>query len=364
MRLPHLVLLLVIGGTATAVGAAADPIPGSAHESTAKVVVPAGVRAVVVDVDAGNVTVSAGTPKGSAREQWLLQQPKLTTSYRGGTLTIRGRCTENEVSAGSVYVGVPLRSCSIDLTLAVPAEATVNAVGDAVSVTGVRGEVKAQATSGVSLTRVGPGAVDATSDASTITLRSSHPSAVRLAANSGIALSDVSTGAVDVRSDSSSVSLTRVTAKQLTAQANSSISLQRVTATAASLTSDASTVAVTSTHLVGRLTIDANSSVSVQDTTARSADLRSSASTLDVRTSPLTDLVGSANSTVTVALPRVPQNVQLRSDASSIALAVPRSAYAVTSHSDAGTVTLRGIVIDDLAHRTLDLSANGDVTVN
>ena len=402
MRIPALAVGAVLTGLVTCATAGAGPLPGPLHESTVAVVVPAGVRSVVVDLDAGDVTMSAGASHGTAHKRWNLQEPKLTTSFHNGTLQLQGRCSENEVDAGVVYVGAPVNECGIDLTLSVPAGVAVNVIGDHVSLTGLQGGVRVHALDGVALTRLGPGPVDAASDTSTVSLRSSQPARVKLAANGGVVVTDVVTGGLDTRSASSTASLARVTAKTLSADANGrvsltqvrasvadlrssssslslsevkvvgalsgsangAVSLAQVTAATANVISDSSSVTISSTRLLRRLSVAGNGSVRVDHTTAGAADLRSYASSLDVSTSPLTAFVGSANGAVNVSLPRVPDHVQLTSDSSSLTLAVPRASYAVTAHSGTGSVDLNGIVIDDRAPRSLDLSANGNISVN
>jgi hypothetical protein len=433
------VLSLVLVALAASV-AAADPLPGSLHESTSRIAVPAGVQRVVVDLDAGDVTLRAGAPSGSVHKEWNLQEPRLTATTSHGTLRVVGRCDEDRLPLpGGGYVAT-VGFCRVDVALTVPAGVSVDLVADDVSVTGTRGATRVRAAGGASLTHLGPGAVDAVSEAGSLALRASNPSSTVVRSSSTLTLSDVRTHALRATSDAAGASLSDVRATALRLTASSATTLTRVSATSlqatseaggatltdvtthghlsvrassaaalshvraaslaatsdassveitdsefqgplvatgssrvstdhvraatATLTSQAGSVSVRSTRLVGRLVVGASSAVSVDGLQAAGADLTSSAGSLDVRRSPLADLRAEASSSIDVDLPTVPRYVGLDSEAGSLRLHVPRSSYAVITRSEAGQVTVRDIVIDDRAPRTLDLRASGDIDVD
>lgn len=395
----HLAVLTVL---VAAGAAAAGPVPESLHESTSAVAVPRGIRAVVVDLDSGDVTLGVGTPKGSAHKRWNLQEPRLTVTERSGTLRVVGRCDEDRAALPGGASVTTVGWCRIDLSLTVPAGVAVDVTGDAVSVSGTRGPVRVRASRSATISRVGPGAVDAVSDSSTLTLRDSTPATTVLRSSNALALTGLRTRSLSAVSDASTVTLSDVRAGQVVARASNALTakqatvsslsatsdastvtladvvstgevavrasnavrLDRVTAAGASLTSDASTVSVTATRLAGRLTAQASNALSLDGLTATGADLESTSSTISVRRSPLRALTGTASNAVSVDLPVVPDRVRLVSDSSTIAVRVPRSSYAVVAQSDSGRVSVRGIVIDDRAARTLTLRASGDITVN
>ena len=321
--------------------ASADPLPGSLHESTSALKVPAGIRAVVVDVDAGDVTLRAGAPQGSAHERWNLQQPRVTVTTKNHTLRITTRCDGDGVSGPGVYVGT-LGFCRVDLTLSVPAGVTVDLTGDAVSVTGTHGAVKVRASSPVVLSHVGPGPVDASSAAGSLRMTASKPASTLLRSSGAAAVSGVRTRSMNVTSDAGSISLSDVRATQLLASASSSASLTRVRASRVSVDSNASGATLNDVATTGAVAVRASSSVRLARVTAAAIDATSNASSVSVEDSSASGalLVRASSSASMVHVAAA--SATLTSDASSVSVQTTRLAGRLLAEAS-GSVAVDGL---------------------
>jgi hypothetical protein len=359
----------VVGGAVAVLAggslAFAAPRGPSLNESDATVRVPSTIRAVVVDVDSGNVTVAAGTPRGSVHKRWDVEEPTVTTTVKNGVLRVVGRCSENQVVvASTVYVGMPLRPCSVDVVLAVPRDVSVEIEGDALSVTGTRGSVQAKALEAVDVVGAGPGAVQVVSYTDGVRVVDSTPSRLDARANGLVQLSAVRAGRASVTSDTGDVRLMGLSAGRLDVLAGGAVSVVRSTADALTARSYTSNVSLSATRVRGALVAEANNGLVTEGVRAATARLQSDTGTLEVRGCRFTELRGEAGNAVTAELAAAPRHVRLTSSTSSLSLRVPSTSYAVTARSDTGRVTIRGIVVDAKAPRSLELHANRDVTVN
>jgi len=85
------------------------------------------VKAVVIDVDAGDVELVRGAERVEVRETstYLLRKPEVSQSVENGVLTLRSGCG-----------GFFLLDCSTDFRVAVPADVAVRVESDTGDVTG------------------------------------------------------------------------------------------------------------------------------------------------------------------------------------------------------------------------------------
>jgi len=95
--------------------ARAAPILPSGHDEKTTSLVNGQVRKLVVDDDAGGVTVKPGSGTSVERnEHWVYARPRVSMSLSHGVLSITTRCPN-----------LPLNDCSVDVTTALDPHATI-----------------------------------------------------------------------------------------------------------------------------------------------------------------------------------------------------------------------------------------------
>jgi Putative adhesin len=171
-------LLLVLGG--------AGSLAVGFFEQRREEVRPVADAFTTLDVDSGvgDVTVRTG-PAGSRASvtttlRWAFVEPTATTTVAGGTLRLRGDCSQR-------FTG--LSHCSVDFTVTVPAGTTVRVVttsGD-VTVAGATAEVDARTTAGdIRMTSTRSARVQAQTAAGDVRLQfAAVPDAVRARTTAG-----------------------------------------------------------------------------------------------------------------------------------------------------------------------------------
>jgi hypothetical protein len=352
--------------TCLALLAAASALAGTAtaeglHESTAPLSVPAGVRTVVVDVDAGDVVVRAGTGGGQVHKRWTLQEPEVSTSVQGRTMRVSGSCGQL-VRLQDVNPGFAGFDCAVDVTLAVPAGVSLELHGGSVSVSGVKGDLTLGAIDDVAVDHAGPGTVRAASGTAMVRLVSSRPRTADLDGDDDVVVSDVATAGLKAVSGSA-VSLTSVEVRgPLSVQGVGPVSLDRVTAPGAGITSTSDAVSVVRSRF-NRLTARGTDAVALDGVTSPVADLRATPGRVRVLRSKVPDLTAVGDDSVAVTLLAVPSRVRLESTAAWVSLVVPRARYALTTRTATGHVTIAGIDVDARSPRSLSLTASGDISV-
>jgi hypothetical protein len=358
-RSPVVLTCLALLAAATALAGTATA--GGLHESTAPLTVPAGVRTVVVDVDAGQVTVRAGTGGGEVHKRWTLQEPEVSSTVQGSTMRIAGTCGQ-PVRLQDVNPGFAGLDCAVDVTLAVPAGVALDLRGGAVSVSGVKGDLRLAAVDDVVVDHAGPGAVRAESRTATVRLASSHPRTAELTGDDDVVLRDVATASLKALSGSA-VSLTSVEVRgPLTVEGVGAVSLDRVSAAGTGVTSSSDAVSLTRSRF-SRLTARGTDGVALDGVASPVADLRASPGRVRVLRSRVPELTAVGDDSVAVTLLAVPRTVRLESTAAWVSLVVPRSTYALTTRTATGHVTIEHVVVDRRSPRTLSLIANGDISI-
>jgi hypothetical protein len=341
-----------LAGTATAEGL---------HESTAPLTVPAGVRLVVVDVDAGHVVLRAGTGGGQVHKRWTLQEPEVTTSVQGHTMRVSGSCGQL-VRLQDVNPGFAGLDCAVDVALAVPAAVALELHGGSVSVSGVQGDLRLSAIDDVDVDHAGPGTVRAASETAMVRLAASRPRTADLEGDDDVVVSDVATAGLKAVSGSA-VSLTGVEVRgPLSVEGVGPVSLDRVTAPGAGVTSTSDAVTINRSRF-NRLTARGTDGVSLDGVTSPVADLAATPGRVRVLRSRVPDLTAVGDDSVAVTLLAVPRRVRLESKAAWVSLVVPRAAYALTTRTSTGHVTVRDVVVDMRSPRSLSLTANGDISI-
>jgi len=194
MRLLTLAAVIVAAliGIAAIVAAAAALV---ADERTVRATVEEPVRAVVLDLDAGDVQVastSADAVSFVRRERSAFARPQVDQELRDGVLRIRARCEEG--------VG----PCSVDLALRVPAGT----------------DVRVRSTSGdVDLDRLAAGEVDVESDAGDIEARRLEATRARLRSDAGdVELADVRATTLAVTTDAGDIEAEGLRAERVEAR--------------------------------------------------------------------------------------------------------------------------------------------------
>jgi hypothetical protein len=352
---------LLVGSLLLALAAPGQAALGGLHESTFAVSVPAGVRTVVIDVDAGQVTVRAGTGGGEVHKRWTLDEPEVTSTVQGSTLRIAGRCGQ-VVRLQDVNPGFAGFDCAIDVALAVPAGVTLDLQGGAVSVSGVHGTQQLAAVDDVVVDHAGPGAVRATSRTATVQLSASRVSTAELTGRDDVVVRNVATTALKALSGSA-VSLAYVDVHgALTVQGVGAVALDGVTAGGTGVTSTSDAVSLVRSRF-SRLTARGHDGVALDRVGAPVADLQASPGRVRVLRSRVPELVAVGEDSVAVTLLGIPSRVRLESTAAWVSLVVPRARYALTTRTATGHVTIEDVVVDQSSSRSISLTANGDISI-
>ncbi|HUR50745.1 MAG TPA: DUF4097 family beta strand repeat-containing protein [Mycobacteriales bacterium] len=309
------------------------------------------VRRVVVDVDAGTVSLGHGlSSRVDATSTWFMTKPTLTVSLRSGVLTVRGRCP-SFVSGPAVHLGDPTGSCRTDVavTLAqLPRGVDLGTgVGD-VSVTGARGPVAL---------RTGYGEVRARD------LRGP----VRVSSDGDADLMDVVATGVQVSTATGEAGLTRVRSSRpvVVRTTSGAVSAVALRAPRVQVTSDSGTLQLVDVR-ADALSATTAGSVFLNDSTVGRADLGSSAGTASVtavtarsRLSVRTDQ-GQA-SLVQVRTPRL----DVASGAGDVAVTVPAGPYVLALRTDSGAITLDGVRSDPGSASSITVSSGtGDIALH
>jgi hypothetical protein len=242
------VLAAALIALAAVVAAAAALV---ADERTVRGTVEGSVRAVVLDLDAGDVEVRGGPGPVAfeRRERSLFERPEVRQSLDGGVLRIEARC--DDVAPGP---------CSVDLTLRVPDGTRVQARSDA---------------GDVDLHDLAASAVRAESFAGDVHARAVRTPSAELRSDAGdVQAVDVRAGRLALHSDAGDVEAEEVSAERvaLTANAGDADGELLVAPAALEARSDAGDVVLTVP--AGRYALDARSDageVRVEDGLVRDA---------------------------------------------------------------------------------------------
>ena len=206
MREKAVVALLVV--VAVLVGPAASALPTLPTRSETSTSTFRGqVTKLIVDSDAGNVVVNPGRPASVRRtERWVYDRPQIRTTFSGGVLSIRSRCSN-----------APLNGCSTDFTITVTPTAVVEVFTNngPVRVSGITSSlVRATTDNGaISFTDIAADTVKAqTANGNVVARLTRAPAETRLRTANGDLTADVPRGVytLDISATSGSVRVTGV----------------------------------------------------------------------------------------------------------------------------------------------------------
>ena len=353
-RISFLLACLVV------LAAAASAPAASIHESTSAISVPPGVRSVVVDVDAGDVTVKAGSGTGEVHKRWTLEEPTFSSTVQGRTLRITGSCGQ-PLRFRDLNRGLASLDCGVDVTLAVPAGVALAVHGDALSTSGVRGPQSLTGRDGITVDHAGPGTLSADASHAALQVTGGNPVTAELNGGDVVVRGVRTTHLVSVARSTATLSGVDVSGP-LTVQGDDAVSLDRVTAGGTGVSSSSDAVDITRSRFT-RLNASSTAGTSLDGVTAGVTDLHASPGRVRVLRSRIDDLTATGDDSVAITLLAVPDRVRLESTASWVAVVVPRSRYAVTTRTSTGHVTIADVVVDKRSRRSITLTADGDISL-
>jgi hypothetical protein len=151
MRFPRVVLGVVIVGFAFGVAslgigssASAGPKRAADHSETTNAVLAAAIRRIVIDVRAGEITVTSTHRRDVAvqlTKKWMFSEPQSRRYVRNGALHLEGRCRHSVLCATNFKVAAP-PGVAVDVR-GDAAEIEVNGLVSSVSIANDTGDLTA-----------------------------------------------------------------------------------------------------------------------------------------------------------------------------------------------------------------------------
>ncbi|MHB8510677.1 MAG: DUF4097 family beta strand repeat-containing protein [Actinomycetota bacterium] len=168
MRRVLLLIAVVVLGSAAAIGAT---LPALGQSKTTTKAFSTSISSVVVRIDAGSLQIRPGAPTSvTSVEHWTVTEPTVTESVDNGVLTVQSKCS----SASTLPVSIDVNpGCSVDFTLAVPSNVTVDAAlaaGD-IDVAGLNGsETLATSAGNITASEISGPSLTAHTDSGNVTI--------------------------------------------------------------------------------------------------------------------------------------------------------------------------------------------------